>query len=481
MRRGANNPSQEVKKVFLTALVLFLPAFLLGFPSLCRAQSSAPEPTLLRYDEDYSYLASPEARTGQWWESLKYIPLAGKSYLTLGTELRLRHESIKNDNWGLGDDDAYLWLRFMPYADLHASDSARLFGQLILADAIDREPVTPVDENRADLLQLFGDLTVPEVGKSKFTFRIGRQLFIYGSGRLVDVRYGPNVLRPFDAAKVIVETGPWQADTFYSHPVEVNVGEFDDDFNDDSRFWGVYLSRNPAKTLSLPESGSAGVDVYYFGLDRDSAEFNGKMGDELRHTLGLRFFGKALDWDWDFEGFYQFGEFGSGRIRAWSFASHVGHTFSNIRFSPRAGFKANFISGDEDPNDQDIETFNPLFPKGKYFGELTPIGPQNLINLHFDLSLSLTGKLKFLFSVVPYWRYSSNDAIYDIGGNIVRRSEGITARFIGAVWEPVLTYQFSWGMEGLVSYSQFHAGDFIRETGPHKTIRFAGLELLFKI
>lgn len=460
--------------------MLSLPTLLLGLPFVCRAQPPEPPMSTLRYDEDYSYLRSAAARTNQWWEPWKYIPLTETGYLTLGTELRSRYESLKNDNWGLGDDDAYLWLRFMPYADLHASDSVRLFGQLIMAEAVDREPVTPVDENRADVLQLFGDLVVFAGDDDALTFRTGRQLLTYGSGRLVDVRWGPNVLRPFDAVKAIVKTGPWQVDTFYSRPVPVEMGDFDDRIGDASHFWGVYLTRALTQTLALADNGSAGIDVYYFGLDRDNAAFNERVGDELRHTVGARFFGEAANWDWDFEGFYQFGQFASGDIRAWSFASSLGHTLRHLQSSPRAGLKANVISGDEDAEDRDIETFNPLFPKGKYFGELTPLGPQNLINAHLDLSMLLTNNWTVLFSVIPYWRYSSDDAIYDLGGNIVRPTAGSTAHYIGAAWELVLSRQFSRTLEGSVSYSQFHAGDFIEETGPSETIHFVGLELLFK-
>jgi len=310
--------------------------------------------------------------------------------------------------------------------------------------------------------------------------RGGRQLFSYGSGRLVDVRYGPNVLRPFDAAKAIVKNGQWRFDAFYGNPVAVDTGPFDDKTSNESRFWGVYLTRTFQEMFASAENGSAGIDTYYFGLDRDEAVFNKTAGDELRHTVGARFFGKARNWDWDLEGFYQFGRFASGDIRAWSIASHMGYTFRHLLFSPRAGLKANVISGDEDADDKNTETFNPLFPKGKYFGELTPLGPQNLINMQLDLSLSLTDKWGFLFSVTPYWRYSSDDAIYDLGGNVVRPGGGSSAHFIGVMWEPVLSYRFSRILEGLISYSQFHAGDFIRETGPDSTIRFAGLELLLK-
>ncbi|MGL3109130.1 hypothetical protein [Bradyrhizobium sp. BR 1432] len=57
--------------------------------------------TLLRYDEDYSYLRDPAKRTGAWWEPYKYIPLDFRddAYLTLGLELRFREEAYRNFNW----------------------------------------------------------------------------------------------------------------------------------------------------------------------------------------------------------------------------------------------------------------------------------------------------------------------------------------------------------------------------------------------
>lgn len=54
------------------------------------AESSPPSPpplTTLRYDEDYAYLRDPAARTGAWWEPLKYLPLhkADDVYVTPAT------------------------------------------------------------------------------------------------------------------------------------------------------------------------------------------------------------------------------------------------------------------------------------------------------------------------------------------------------------------------------------------------------------
>ena len=43
--------------------------------------------------------------------------------------------------------------------------------------------------------------------------------------------------------------------------------------------------------------------------------------------------------------------------------------------APRAMMRLNVISGDRNAQDRTLGPFNALFPKGKYFGELSPVGP----------------------------------------------------------------------------------------------------------
>ena len=45
-------------------------------------------------------------------------------------------------------------------------------------------------------------------------FRAGRQEMEYGSGRIIDVREGPNVRLSFDGFKVKTGIGSWQIDCF---------------------------------------------------------------------------------------------------------------------------------------------------------------------------------------------------------------------------------------------------------------------------
>jgi hypothetical protein len=443
----------------------------------------------VRYTEDYGYLqeedpAATEALSP--WAPLKYLRLnaAGDIYLTLGAELRLRYERYEDNNWGDGpqDKDGYLWERVLPLVDLHVGEHFRFFGQLISAFAFDLDvPESPVDEDSLDALQLFADGRLPLGGdeNAAVTLRPGRQLLTYGSGRLIDVRYGPNVLQAFDAAKTFIETETWRCDAFYARPVDHRSDAFDDRIGEDESLWSVYGTLKPRPGAPL------GLDLYYIGYLNQDSPFVEPSSRELRHTLGARPFGSTDGWDWDFELFYQFGDLatdgGDGTISAWSVASNTGYTFAELPLGPRFALRADVISGDHDPGDRDVETFNPLFPKGKYFGELTPIGPANLIHLNPHISVQLTKRLQFTGSLGFYWRESLDDGVYALGGmELLRPDGGSDARYIGTQAEALLEFQLDRHFSASVSYSVFTAGEFIRDTGDDETIHFVGVEAMYR-
>jgi hypothetical protein len=58
-----------------------------------------------------------------------------------------------------------------------------------------------------------------------------------------------------------------------------------------------------------------------------------------------------------------------------------------------------------------------MFPTGKYFGELSLLGPQNLINLHSTLDLNIAEGWVLGGDAELYWRESTGDGVYDPGGN----------------------------------------------------------------
>jgi hypothetical protein len=94
--------------------------------------------------------------------------------------------------------------------------------------------------------------------------------------------------------------------------------------------------------------------------------------------------------------------------------------------------RANIISEDRSPNDRTLGTFNALFPRRKYFGEIGLIGPANLINVHPIVGIDMGSGWSLSGAAVLYWRESLGDGIYGTPGNI------LSTRAIAAEAAPAL-------------------------------------------
>ncbi|PTY06825.1 hypothetical protein DB346_00795 [Verrucomicrobia bacterium LW23] len=501
-----------------------------------------PEPPRIgpmRQREDYSYLANPDRRTGAWWEPLKYVPL-GESplshapehpFLTFGGEARVRYEWLQGSDFGAGTQDSggYLLTRALPYASLtvprllgHGDGDAvslLLFGQAMIAhNSFDARGPGPVDKEEFDALQAFAQITIPlhtgdANASSLLTLQGGRQMISYGTERLLGTRYGPNIPLSFDGGIARWRNAQWDVSAFYLLPVKVDPEAWQNQSSTQRQVWSLYATRKfgdqreagslvadpRSESGSHPPAGSsvtlASADLYYIGYYNGSARFNAGSGREQRHTMGARFFGSRKTQkfgvlDWNYEGMLQAGTFdptssspaGSGAgassdILAWSIGTETGYTFP-LPLSPRIFLRANAISGDLDASDQTLGTFNPLFPKGKYFGELTPVGPYNLLNMQAGVNLNITSTLALTLQGGPYWRYSTQDAVYGVAGNILRASDGSSnSQDIGSQVEIVAEWKPRREVSYLASYSQFMPGDFLKETGPAQVIHYVAFEM----
>jgi hypothetical protein len=442
------------------------------------ADPTAPwqPPTLStqRYDEHWADLADPANRTGRWTEPYKYIPLTddGGTWLSTGIELRLRREAYDDNLWGSADapDDAYLWARALPYADLHVG-AVRAFVQPIVAYAAGVSPAAgPVDQSRVDLLQGFADVVL-QAGDASLRLRAGRELIGLGSERLVGTRYGPNVPLAFDGGRAMLNLGSTTVNLLLVQPVEAGTRSFDDRSSPTRKLWGAYATRT---------TGFGGFDLYYLGYRNRAARFDQGQGRELRHSLGARSFGKVDAWHWNVEGIYQFGRFADAPIRAWSVATELGHAFAAAPLKPDLTLRFNVVSGDRHAGSRRLQTFNALFPKGKYFGELSPVGPYNIVNAQSGVVLDVGHDVGLGLTTMAYWRQSRGDGIYDIPGHLLRAANGTNARFIGKQAEASLSWQATPELELSGSLSAFAPGGFIRATGPAKTIHMLGLESNFR-
>ena len=351
--------------------------------------------------------------------------------------------------------------RALFHADVHLNKHVRGFIQLANHNVFDKaNAITMVEENQLDLQQAFAELSM-SLKDVNLSLRAGRQEMRFGSDRLVSVRNNPNVWRSFDAARLSIKTKDFDIDTFYALPLELRGGVFDDRDDDNQHFWGIYAASNKP----LLAQSDAKIDIYYLGIDRESAIFTQGTADEYRHTLGTRVWNKTNQWDYNFEFAYQFGDFGQSNIRAWTLASDTGYRMSDSVLKPRLGVKFNVISGDDDPSDKTLKTFNALFPNLTYFSENALIVPANLFNVHPSINLQVTPNLDFTAGWDFLWRYNTKDAFYTNPFRPLKGAAQQNQRYTGSELNLDLNWQLNRNLQLSTSYVHFFASDLIIAIG----------------
>jgi Alginate export len=468
-------------KSMLILLILAAAFFLTELPA--HAQSdNAGDPAipdrsykLLREDENWTFLRDRGLRQ-DFWDPIKYIPLRSDAddwYLTIGGEVREVWEQIGNDNWGQQPYmNGYFNERYMPYFDIHYGRHFRTFVEL--KSGINSFRIggpRPIDEKKLDFQAGFLELATSK-GANSVALRVGRQELEYGSGRLIDVREGPNVRLSFDGFMVKSKIDSWKIDGFAVRPDLDNFGFFDNAPNHAVGFWGVYATR--------PVPGKMSLEVYYLGLDRRQATFERGTAQEVRHSLGARISRPVATersgLDFDYEGVWQFGTFGSGNIRAWTVASETGYRFPTVPLKPRFSVKADISSGDN-PRSTNLGTFNPLFPKGNYFGVLatTGPGPLNFMDVHPHVETTFPRNVTASFDWIFQWRENVLDGVYSVPGSLIRPADNSHARFVGHRPGTELQWQVDRHLWFQADYGIFYAGRFLKETQPGRNLNYWAL------
>ena len=460
---------------WLTGIVVIVATFHVS-PVIAEAGTSPPY-QLNRADENYRYLQDPSQRTDPW-DPLKYVPLneAGSWYLSIGGEARERYEYFNRPSWGKDPQDSgYFLQRYFLHADLHLGEQIRLFSQLqsSLEDGRRGGP-RPTDKNELDLHQAFLDMKLDLPGAASLTLRSGRQELAYGSQRIIAVREGPNVRQGFDGFRLMYRAADVRIDGFAAKPAQTNRYVFDDGSDNGKALWGAYA------VLPFPLLPKGNIDLYYIGLYRGKAGFDQGAARETRHSVGTRLWRTEAPFDYNLEIIYQWGSFGNGDIQAWTVASDTGYTLASLPLRPRAGLRADIASGDSDPASHDLQTFNPLFPKGAYFSEAGLIGPSNFMDLNPCIDLHLTERFTMILDWDFFWRENIHDGLYNNAVALVRSGKTSNARYIGSMPQIQLLWDIERHLSVAAIYGHFFAGRFLKESGSGEDLDYITTWLTYK-
>jgi len=310
-----------------------------------------------------------------------------------------------------------------------------------------KEDLAPVDRDQLYVNQLF-----TEFNGESFKVRAGRENLKLGSRRLLDPREGPNVRQSFDHLTLEWFLGEKSLRVFSASPVTPQGGIFDNrTFENEEWLWGAYAGKLWASNFN--------IDAYYLGSHYGESTYELGTDEELRHSLGFRMWKSEGKWQYDNEAVLQLGSFGNQNIFAWTISFNVKR---QLNPKNQLGVKTELISGTTSENT--LGTFNPLYPRGAYFGRVARFGPANLIDIHPYWTFS-TGKFTMEIDYDVFWRFSTEDAVYGPPMNIVLEGES-NERFIAQQVGTIFNYEFNAFSVLELETNFIFPGDYIEEVRP---------------
>jgi hypothetical protein len=397
--------------------------------------------------------------------------------MSLGGEARLRYERFENASFGRGPQDAngYLFQRYLFHDDLHFGRRLRVFTQLQSGIENGRTGgPRAADQDQLEVHQAFADLNFGAETR-KLTLRLGRQEIDFGSGRVISPGEW-TLRRSLDGIRLNGRVGKWTLDAVGGHPTEVKPGVFDDSADHRQTLWTM------GAVHSNPIDPAGTVSIQYVNFDRKQARFDSGAGREQRQTLNLVLAAARKRSDYTYNIFYQWGSLANLQIRAWGVATDTGWTVSSGPLQPRVGLRFNSTTGDRDPNDQVLGTFNSLFPLNAYSGPLGQLGPSNLSDIQPSLRFKPMRQLTVTTEWTFFWRQSTRDGLYGIALSPIVREAG-TSRSRQAWDQPGL--MVGWAVSRHTNLSlgmtALRARAFLRESlPPNQSVLYTTLQFLYR-
>jgi hypothetical protein len=425
--------------------------------------------------------------------------------LTVDVQERLRVE-VRNNTYDFNSavdaitDDSFLLERFRLGLLVKPTSWLDIYGQTQDSREIGSKRPNIPGLNGAEGTDAFdvrqAYLKIGDLRAFPLTLTAGRQILSYGDERLVGSFDWNNIGRTFDAVKLSYDSAPVKIDGFVSSVVVPDRGSYDqsDLFNGTEKSHGIGFSGTSSPVTGVDivqDQVFSGIyassnylsfqttEAYVFYLHENNRLTVGKVTtqpDTDFATLGTRVKSNAnglppqlKNFDYDLETAFQVGEVRDLDLLSYAFHGGVGYTFADILFKPRIYAEYNYASGDSNPNDGKIGTFQNLFPTNhKFYGYLDAFSWQNLHNP--AVSLRFTPIEKKLFLEADYLAFllaDTNDRAYRANGVTAIRPLTPGARsadnYVGSEVDLKATYTPLRFLSFELGYSHFFAGSYLEQ------------------
>lgn len=435
-------------------------------------KKEAPKYSLFRATENYEYLKNEEDNPYEKdaFDPIKFIPLNAKKnvYLSIGGQIRPRLEVFSNRFWEDEEDENFYSQRLALHSNLVFGKHIRVFGEFYHGYTNHDEEFVESDE--LNVHQGFIEFKFSVLEGDNLSMLFGRQELGFGAGRLVGFREGPNIRRSFDATRFVYTKEKTKLQAFYGKEVRPNFDAFDNDFSlfdsnaSNPSLWGLYSQFKIKGLNGLNE-------LYYLGFNSNQATFNDVTGEETRHSLGIRRFGRiGKRWNYNTEVTYQFGDIGNSSISAFNIDTDWHYELINTAWRVNPGLKLEYTSGDRSLADGKINSFNPLFVNPAYYSLAATITPVNVAAIHPSVSMRPSEKLYLYAEWGIFWRASEDDGLYQPPRFINRPANGLSERGLGNQFGFQASYEFNRHLSLDLDISYFVADEFQEASGEAENI-----------
>jgi hypothetical protein len=381
-------------------------------------------------------------------------------------------------------DDSWLLQRFRIGMAVKPTDWFKLYvqGQDSREYESDRPNVPGVlgaeGDDTFDLRQAY--IEIGNLKNYPLDLTVGRQILSYGDERLIGAFDWNNIGRTFDAVKLKLQQPKYSLDLFASTVVVPLRGRYNqsDFFNGlethrDQVFAGAYFTTSAIDFQT--------TDLYVLYLHQNNPGALGTTTDTSFATLGTRIKAdptKLHGFEYDGEFAFQAGTVTDKDLLAAAAHVGVGYNWFDVWGKPRLYAEYNYASGDSDPTDGNVGTFQNLFPTNhKFYGYMDLFSWQNLSEPAIWFRVNPLKTVAFEVSYHAYWLATTNDSWYRANGVTTVRPLTPAARaadsFCGTEIDTKVTWNVNkhFALEG--GYSHFFAGAYLKDTGPHSDADFA--------
>lgn len=398
-------------------------------------------------------------------------------WLTLGTHNRVRFESRDGLDLDPEQHEAHMESRLRLRVGVQPSQSFRLFleAQDSRVAWVDpemrlRRSTNPFDLRRAQIV-------VGDEEQGLWDLSVGRQELAFGSERLIGINQWSNVSRVFDTVKLALHRGENRVDIFAASVVAIDRDGFDHR-RDGDNVHGIYASLGGVVPGVRFEP-----HVFYRTRLRATAE-RGLEGDDDSYTAGFRLASTGEHrWDFQTEMDWQFGTAGPEDLRAFLGLWGVDYK-PPLPLRPRFLAEYTYASGDSDPGDGRVETFDQLYARAhRILGIADLVGGRNikalLTGAHFRLSPKTTVRLDHHF----FWLASRRDGLYRANGSLYVQapSGGASDSYVGHELDLQFVHNLSRYLRLGAGVARFSPGAFLQQTTPGAAQTFGFVFLEFEL